>query len=127
MLKRQALGTDNRGGSCQICRQYLKKIRVCSTLHMLEIPQLFWFEDSFVSQKIYLRCFEEARTLDPRFAEAYAREALSHLRVYWFGPSSARLESLIKAIEDARKCADLDDELAACKCGFGISIQFRGT
>ena len=35
-----------------------------------------------------IRCFEEARTLDPLFCEAYARESLSHMYNFWFGSSS---------------------------------------
>jgi tetratricopeptide (TPR) repeat protein len=67
-----------------------------------------------------IKCFKEARTLDPQFAEAYAREALSHLRKFWFGPSSTRWQSFISAIEFAKKCAELDDELAACNMVLGI-------
>ncbi|MEJ2487813.1 MAG: hypothetical protein P8Y68_19020, partial [Anaerolineales bacterium] len=61
-----------------------------------------------------IKCFEKARVLDPLYAEAYALEAFAHLHNYWFGPNSTRLQSLIKAIEATRKCADLDNELAAC-------------
>jgi len=67
-----------------------------------------------------IKCFREARTLDPQFAEAYAREALSHLRKFWFGPGSTRWQSFISAIELAKKCAELDDELAACNMVLGI-------
>jgi TolB-like protein len=67
-----------------------------------------------------IRCFEEARTLDPQFAEAYAREALSHMRIFWLGPSSTRWQSFIRANESAKKCAELDDELAACNMALGI-------
>ena len=67
-----------------------------------------------------IRCFEEARTLDPQFAEAYAREALSHMRVFWLGPSSTCLQSFFRAQEAAVKCAELDDELPACNMALGV-------
>ncbi len=67
-----------------------------------------------------LKCFEEARTLDPQFAEAYAREALAHLYNFLYGPSSNRWLSLLNATETARKCADIDDKLAACNMVLGV-------
>ena len=61
-----------------------------------------------------LRCFEEALILDRQFAEAYAWEAQALLRMFLFGPSSKRWGSLIKSMEAAKKCKELDDELGTC-------------
>jgi adenylate cyclase len=72
-----------------------------------------------------LRCFEEARTLDPQFAVAYALEALSHLFNVWYGPRSTHVESIVKAFENARKCADIDDELAYCNIVLGLAHLYN--
>ena len=61
-----------------------------------------------------LKCFKEARTLDPQLATAYAGEALSHFYNFLYGPRSTRMESHIKVIENAKKCADIDDKLPYC-------------
>jgi DNA-binding FrmR family transcriptional regulator len=74
-----------------------------------------------------LRCFEEARMLDPQFAVAYAGEALSHLFNVWYGPSSTHVESIIKAIENAKKCSELDGELAYCNMVLGLNRMSRIT
>ena len=72
-----------------------------------------------------LRCFEEARTIDPQFAGAYALEALSHLFNVWYGPSSTHVESIIKAIENAKKCAEIDDELAYCNMALALTHLYN--
>lgn len=73
-----------------------------------------------------LRCFEEARQLDPLFAEAYGREALSHLRKYWFGPGLTRWQSFVRAAESAKKCAELDENLPVCNMALSIVHLVNG-
>ena len=67
-----------------------------------------------------IKCFKEARVLDPLYAEAYALESFAHLHNYWFGPNSTRTQSLIKAIETVRKCEELDNELTLCNMVKGV-------
>ena len=67
-----------------------------------------------------IRCFEEARALDPRFSEAYAWESLAHMYNFWFGSSSTRIEPLIKATVAANKCMEINCDLATCNMAKGL-------
>jgi adenylate cyclase len=61
-----------------------------------------------------LKCFEEARSLDPRYADAYAYEAFIHVNNYWLGPRKNRMQSLIAAKESEKKCEELSNKISAC-------------
>jgi len=61
-----------------------------------------------------MKCFEEAISLDPQCASAYAWLSWAHLMNVWFGPSATRKQSLKKAFELAEKCKALDQTYGGC-------------
>ena len=68
-----------------------------------------------------LNCFDDAIALDSRFAEAYAWKSFAHMRSCWFGPRINRVEHYVKAMESAKRCRQLDDELASCNIAMGLT------
>ena len=71
-----------------------------------------------------LMAFDEAITLDPRYAEAHAWKSLTHMRSCLFGPRYNRVDHLIKAIDSAKRCKALDEGLAACNMARGLTYLF---
>jgi len=59
--------------------------------------------------------FEEARSLDPQNACAYAWLSWENLMNVWFGPSATRAQSFKKAFEFAEKCRALDETHGGCR------------
>ena len=66
-----------------------------------------------------IRCFEDAIRLDPNYAGAYAAYASAQLYNFISGTRSTRWHSLVKAKQYAKKCTELDDELASCDMVMG--------
>ncbi len=60
------------------------------------------------------RLYEEARRLDERFAPAWIQLAILHAEARWFGldRSSERVEQARRCLDEARRLASPDDQLA---------------
>jgi adenylate cyclase len=71
-----------------------------------------YFRESKYSEA--MKSFEEALSLDPQCATTYGWLSWTHLMNVWFGPSSTRKQSLMKAFEFAEKCRALDDTHGGC-------------
>ena len=69
--------------------------------------------------------FEEARSLDPQNACAYAWLSWENLMNVWFGPSATRAQSFKKAFEFAEKCKALDDTLNSCRQVLGHAYLMK--
>jgi hypothetical protein len=51
-----------------------------------------------------MKHFDEARTLDPQWANTYAWLSVVHLMNVWFGSSEKKAQYLQKAFELAQEC-----------------------
>jgi adenylate cyclase len=69
--------------------------------------------------------YEEALTLDPQNACAYAWLSWENLMNVWYGPSASRGESFKKAFEYADKCKALDDTFHACRQVLGHAYLMK--
>jgi adenylate cyclase len=68
--------------------------------------------------------YEEAITLDPQYATAYAGLAWTHMAELWFGTSKSPMESLGRAIELGEKAIALDESEAIGHTSLGYFYTF---
>jgi TolB-like protein len=70
--------------------------------------------------------FERAISLDPAFAQAYARLGYVHIQLGWYGPWENRVKRLSDAITLARRGVELDDREPATRLSLGRALALSG-
>ena len=69
---------------------------------------------------------ERAITLDPTFAQAYARLAYVHIQLGWYGPWEDRATQINEAITFAKRGVRFDDREPAARVSLGRALSLSG-